>query len=102
MRIQFTVNSSELATLQNLAKKGGYPDVPSYCKDISLQERSYAKMWKYVTEEIAKMDSGKSFSLKEILDVPPANLGVKLYNNQKQLGIVKVGKSNGCNRFKKL
>ena len=98
MRIQFTVNSSELATLQNLAKKAGYPDVPSYCKDISLQERSYAKMWKYVTEEIAKMDSGTSFSLNEILAVPPANLGV----NQKQLGIVKVGKSNGCNRFKKL
>lgn len=102
MRIQFTVDANELSKIQNLAKKAGYPDVSSYCRDVALNERTYAEMWKTVTDKISKMKSGTPFSLNELVDVPPANLGVKLYNNQKQLGIEKLGKTNGSNRFIKL
>lgn len=102
MRIQFTVNANELAKIQNLAQKAGYPDVSSYCRDVALDERTYAEMWKTVTDKILKMKPGTSFSLNELVDVPPANLGVKLYKNQHQLGIDKLGKTNGSNRFIKL
>lgn len=102
MRVQFTVNVNDWEKLQTLAKNAGYPDVSSYCRDISLKERTYAEMWATVKEKIAKMKSGTQFSLNEIVDVPPANLGVKLYNNQSALGIEKLGKTNGSNKFKKL
>ena len=43
MRIQFTVNANELAKIQNLAQKAGYPDVSSYCRDVALDERTYVE-----------------------------------------------------------
>lgn len=46
MRVQFSVNATEWAKLQRLAISNGYPDVPSYCRDVSLEERTYANMWK--------------------------------------------------------
>lgn len=102
MRVQFTVDANDWAKLQTLAKNSGYPDVSSYCRDISLKERTYADMWATVKEKIAKMKPGTQFLLNEIVDVPPANLGVKLYNNQSELGIEKLGKTNGSNKFRKL
>lgn len=102
MRIQFTVDANEWAKLQALAIKAGYPDVSSYCKDVSLQERTYAEMWEIVKKKISEMKSGTLFALNDLVDVPPSNLGVKLYNNQKELQIEKVGKTNGSNKFKKL
>lgn len=102
MRIQFFVDATELEKLQMFATKGGYPDVSSYCRDAALKERTYAEMWKTVKEKISKMESGTSFSLNELVDAPPASLGVKLYNNQKELKIEKLGKTNGANKFKKM
>ena len=102
MRVQFTVNDDQWALLQDNAFKNGYPDVSSYCKDFVLQERTYEKMWDTVTKKIADMESGTIFSLNKLVDVPPANLGVKLYTNREALGIEKLGKTNGSNRFKKL
>lgn len=102
MRIQFTVDVDEWNKLQIFAKDEGYPDVSSYCRDVSLKERTYAKMWATIEERIAKMKSGTQFSLNDIINVPPANLGVKLYNNQTELGIEKLGKTNGSNKFKRL
>lgn len=102
MRVQFTVTNNEWKKLQNDASKNGYPDVSSYCKDFVLQERTYRQMWETVTKNIAGMEPGKKFSLNELVDVPPANLGVKLYNNRETLGIEKLGKTNGSNKFIKL
>jgi hypothetical protein len=87
MRIQFSVNSSEWAKLQQLASENGYPDIPSYCKDISLERRTYANMWAKVIDGIAEMPSGSVFALRDLVQSPPANLGVKLYENQEKLGI---------------
>ena len=102
MRIQFTVDADEWEKLQKLAKNDGYPDVSSYCRDVSLKERTYAEMWATVKEKIAKMKAETQFSLNDIIDAPPANLGVKLYNSQSELCIIKIGKTNGSNKFKKL
>ncbi len=88
MRVQFSVNDTEYADLQKLANEYGSPDVPSYCRDISLQVRTYADMWQSVKAQIADLPSGKVFALRDLVDVPPANMGVKLYNSQSELGIV--------------
>lgn len=87
MRVQFSVNPSEWAKLERLANANGYPDVPSYCRDVALEERTYAMLWKKVVEGISKMSSGTTFALRDLVQSPPANLGVKLYENQQNLGI---------------
>nr|DAI98555.1 MAG TPA: hypothetical protein [Caudoviricetes sp.] len=87
MRVQFSVNATEWAKLQRLAISNGYPDVPSYCRDVSLEERTYANMWKKIKNSIANMKSGQIFALRDLIQSPPANLGVKLYENQTALGI---------------
>lgn len=87
MRVQFSVNATEWSKLQQLAQSNGYPDVPSYCRDVSLEERTYANMWSKIKEGIAKMPSGHIFALRDLVQSPPANLGVKLYENQSALGI---------------
>lgn len=104
MRVQFTVNDDEWTKLKKLAEDNGYPDVPSYCRDISLQERTYADFWKTITEKISKMESGQVFALRDLVPLPPSNLGVKLYNNQKVLGIEVNSKKDslGTNTFRKL
>ena len=87
MRVQFSVTAGEWAKLQQLASLNSYPDVPSYCRDVSLQERTYANMWKQIKDGIAKMQSGNTFALRDLVQSPPANLGVILYKNQSSLGI---------------
>lgn len=87
MRVQFSVSSTEWGKLQQLATANGYPDVPSYCRDVSLEERTYATMWRKIIDGIADMPSGKTFALRDLVQSPPANLGVKLYENQQKLGI---------------
>lgn len=44
MRVQFSVSDKECAKLQKLADDNGYPDISTYCKDVSLEERTYANM----------------------------------------------------------
>lgn len=88
MRVQFSVNNTEWQKLQRLANAKGYPDVPSYCRDISLQERTYAELWRRVVSGIEDKPSGSVFALRDLIDSPPANLGVKLYEHQSDLGIV--------------
>lgn len=87
MRVQFSVNDTEWEKLKDLALSNGYPDVPSYCKDVSLEERTYAIMWENITNQIAKMPTGRTFALRDLVQSPPANLGVKLYDNRSKLGI---------------
>lgn len=88
MRVQFSVDNTKWQKLQRLAYNKGYPDVPSYCKDISLQERTYAELWRKVVKAIADKPSGSVFALRDLIDSPPANLGVKIYEHQSDLGIV--------------
>ena len=38
-------------------------------------------------DKIREMPSGSQFALKDLVQSPPSNLGVKLYNNQGKLGI---------------
>ena len=104
MRVQFSVSATEWAKLQQLASANGYPDVPSYCRDVSLEERTYAKMWKQVVDGIKKMSKGNVFALRDLVQSPPANLGVKLFENQAKLGIqVNPQKDNlNTNTFTKL
>ena len=103
MRVQFTVTDDEWKKLDALAKKKGYPDVPSYCKDTVLEERTYGNLWKTVVDKISNMKSGATFALRDLVDTPPANLGVKLYEHQSDLGIeVQKKDSLNSNTFKKL
>lgn len=104
MRIQFSVSNAEYKKLQDLAEYAGYPDVPSYCKDTSLQDRTFGGLWKTVVEEISKMESGKVFPLRELVPSPPSNLGRKLYEHQGELGIKVQEKKDklGANTFEKL
>ena len=103
MRIQFTVNDDEYQKLQNFAAREGYPDVHSYCKDVALQQRTYAALWARVNERIADLPSGKPFVLRDLVTTPPANLGRKLFDNQTALGIIKIGvDSTGADQYKKL
>lgn len=103
MRVQFSVTDDEWKKLEDLAKNAGYPDIPSYCKDTSLQDRTFGSLWKTVVEKIAKMDKDTVFALRDLVPTPPANLGVKLYDHQKDLSI-KVQKKDHLksNTFKKL
>ena len=102
MRIQFTVSDDEYKKLQGLAVD--YPDVSSYCKGVSLQDRTYGDIWKTVVEKIKKMQpSENTFALRNLVATPPSNMGVKLYQNQQQLGIVFVKKdSSGVDTYKKI
>ena len=88
MRVQFSVTALEKIKLESLAKNNGYPDIPTYCKDVSLNEKTYADLWNKVVCEIDSMPTGRNFALRDIVTTPPANLGVKLYENQAQLKIV--------------
>jgi len=103
MRVQFTVSANEWKKLEGLANDAGYPDVPSYCRDITLEERTYGMLWKTVVEKITKMEVGTEFVLRQLVDTPPANLGVKLYSHQKDLGIEVIKKDKlNTNQFKKI
>ena len=97
MRVQFSVDQNEWTKLEGLAKKDGYPDVPSYCKDASLKERTYLTLWEQVQDSIKKMPSGTVFALRDLVQTPPANLGVKLYANQQLLGIQVNSKKDSLN-----
>ncbi|MBQ1721164.1 MAG: hypothetical protein II020_04495, partial [Lachnospiraceae bacterium] len=77
-----TVNDEELKRLESYAKEAGYPDISSYCKDEVLRLRTYAELWERVKEKIATKEKDDVFTLGQLVDNPPANLGVKLYKNQ--------------------
>ncbi len=103
MRVQFSVNDEELKRLESYAKEAGYPDISTYCKDEVLRLRTYAELWNKVTTKISKMEKGTTFALRDLIDTPPSNLGVKLYNNQVELGIEVNNKDRtGANTFTKL
>lgn len=105
MRVQFSITQAEWDELQETAQKNGYPDVPSYCKDLALNQRTYQKMWQSIETQIASMPPGTIFTLSELVDAPPANLGVKLYQNQNKLGITVLKEKDTklrANRFEKL
>ena len=103
MRVQFSVNDEELKRLESYAKEAGYPDISTYCKDEVLRLRTYAELWNKVTTKISKMEKGTTFALRDLIDTPPSNLGVKLYNNQVELGIEVTNKDRtGANTFTKL
>lgn len=95
MRVQFTVSDAEWKKLEELAENEGYPDVPTYCRDTSLNEKTYGELWKKVVEKINKMQKEEGlFALRDLIPTPPANMGVKLFNNQKKLNIEFVKKDS--------
>lgn len=103
MRVQFTVSDEEWKKLQKLAEKADYPDVPSYCRDTVLEDRTYGSLWQTVIDKISKMEKDTVFALRDLIETPPANLGVKLCAHQADLGI-EFQKKDGwnSNTFKKL
>lgn len=51
IRIQFTVSQLEWNTLKMKSIEDGYPDVPSFCKDMVIKQRTYAILWNTVTKK---------------------------------------------------
>ena len=103
MRVQFSVTDEEFKKLESFASEAGYPDVSSYCKDKVLRVRTYAGLWETVTTKIKSMNPGEVFVLRDLVDTPPSNLGVKLFNHQDDLGILVGDKDrNKVNTFIKL
>lgn len=86
-RIQFSVTDAEYKVLEQLSINKGYPNTSFYCKDVALQKRTYANLWKEVVNKINKMPKGNKFALRDLISTPPANMGVALYKNQNQLNI---------------
>lgn len=86
MRVQFTITDDEYEKIKENVEK--YPDLASYCKDKALGERTYKNAWKEVKEAIAKRTREEGpFILSDLIELPPANMGVKLYKNREALGI---------------
>lgn len=103
MRIQFSVKKEEWEKLHILAKKNGYPDVPTYCKGVALKDRKYSEIWEEVKRKIEIMPSGKVFVLRDLVDNPPSNLGVKIFKHQEELKIRKIKKDfTNVNQFEKI
>lgn len=103
MRIQFSVDANQYKILKEKSQKEGYPDVNTYCKDKSLEERTYQNLWMTVKKRIEQMKEGDVFALRDIVDVPPISLGRKLYDHQKELNIEKLKKDGvGSNIFRKV
>ena len=103
MRVQLSFTTEEYDKLLKQSKIEGYPDVISYAKDRLLHNKNFLELWEEVTSKIEKLEPGKEFTLRDLVSTPPANLGVKLFQNQKMLGIIKIGKDNlNSNIFKKV
>lgn len=104
MRVQFCVSNVEWQQLLQKSQTAGYPDVPSYCKDLALGCRTYGTLWQTVVYKISQMKKRETFALRDLIDTPPSNLGVKLHDHQNELNIeVLPQKDNlNANRFIKL
>ena len=103
MRVQLSFTIEEYDKLLKQSKVEGYPDVISYAKDRLLHNKNFLELWEEVTSKIENLESGMEFTLRDLVSTPPANLGVKLFQNQKMLGIIKIGKDNiNSNIFKKV
>lgn len=103
MRVQLSFTTEEYDKLLKQSKVEGYPDVISYAKDRLLHNKNFLGLWEEVTSKIENLESGMEFTLRDLVSTPPANLGVKLFQNQKMLGIIKIGKDNlNSNIFKKV
>ena len=103
MRVQISFTIEEYDKLLKQSKDEGYPDVISYAKDRLLHNKNFLELWEEVTSKIENLESGMKFTLRDLVSTPPANLGVKLFQNQKMLGIIKIGKDNlNSNIFKKV
>lgn len=100
MRIQFSVTDEEHETLKELSCD--YPDISSYCRDVSLGTRNYGEMWKTVVSKIGDMKKGETFLLRDLILVPPSNMGVKLFKAQKDLNIEYYCKTGGVDTYRKL
>ena len=103
MRVQISFTIEEYDKLLKQSKIEGYPDVISYAKDRLLHNKNFLELWEEVTSKIENLESGMEFTLRDLVSTPQANLGVKLFQNQKMLGIIKIGKDNlNSNIFKKV
>ena len=103
MRVQISFTIEEYDKLLEKSKNEGYPDVISYAKDRLLRNKNFLELWEEVTSKIQNLEPETEFTLRDLVSTPPANLGVKLFQNQKMLGIIKIGKDNlNSNIFKKV
>ena len=103
MRVQLSFTTEEYDKLLKQSKVEGYPDVISYAKDRLLHNKNFLELWEEVTSKIENLEPETEFTLRDLVLTPPANLGVKLFKNQKMLGIIKIGKDNlNSNIFKKV
>lgn len=57
-----------------------------------MHNKNFLELWEEVTSKIEKLEPGEEFTLRDLVSTPPANLGVKLFQNQKELSIKKVKK----------
>lgn len=92
MRVQISFTIEEYDKLLKQSKIEGYPDTISYSKHRLLHNKNFLELWGEVTSKIEKLEPGEEFTLRDLVSAPQANLGVKLFQNQKELGIKKVKK----------
>lgn len=85
-RVQFTISDTEHTALKAQAASEGFPNVPELCKHRALQDvpgkrRDYGELYRLMVRKITELPPGKEFTLRDLIDTPPALLGRWLYEN---------------------
>lgn len=109
-RVQFTISDEEYKTLKTLAANEGFPNVPELCKSRALNQlnrrQNYGELYRELVQKIADRQSEEPFTLKDLIDTPPALLGVWLNRNVDNKSIPDVeylGKdSSGTAQYRKI
>ncbi len=102
MRIYFDTTAAEYATIQNNASGNGYSSTSKYSKNVAITGHTYNSIWKQIEDGIEDLPAGQTFAVSDFAQAPPANIGVKLYKKQKDLGIAFASKVAGVNTYTKL
>ena len=85
-RVQFTISDTEYQALIDQAAKGGFPNVAELCKSRALtpvpgKRRDYGDLYRTMVQKIAARQTEDPFTLRDLIDTPPALLGRWLYDN---------------------
>lgn len=80
-RVQFTITDEQKEKLESEMKDEGYPNIAELCKARLCNDRSYATLYKTLIKRIDKLESGKSFIIRDLINTPPALIGRWLYQN---------------------
>jgi len=85
-RVQFTISDEEHEALKKQAEAEGFPNVAELCKNRSLsplpgRRRDYGELYRVMVQKIGARQTEDPFTLRDLIDTPPALLGRWLYDN---------------------